>query len=700
MRLSVGIWADDNPFSDPRRRPPERSHLEGVVPLDGLSLAIGANSTGKTAMLENIEQALELGWRPRADRRLYRPQRARRQLLLDLDMRPGTRDRSWLESLEVADEMHAEATLASLAEEVRVGLTATIAAVVEELLEFEVDFLRDHGDGDDEAEQWLEHSLPSRAELEESAARGRFVLDLYDDIASLTLDPAEFEQPASSLMPLCTFAVLDQEQREAILPPVVSASAEATDVSALAETCIATLTASWFGISLDDTVEDPTDLPPRHPWITQDEFDKPQLALGARATAGVLQAAVSRLLPPFVAAEGSFRLEVLEPERWATGRSVIAGFARGRNFRRTETSGSGTRRWLALCLELATAALTHRQLTDDRGYRVPKPGIAATNPFWQKGFRSHDLQPSSRPQPLLLFDEPELHLHPLAQREAGRWLSQRLLDGDLHAVVAATHSPTMLGATSSGARVLALRRDQERTAISQLSGDLLAELDALSTAAGLGREAWLFVTRAVLVVEGRHDQQVLEAFYREELGRLRCRTLVLDGTKNSNRLLDSEFLGDSGLPLFVLFDNVRLERVRAGMSRDEMTDEEQRVTKLLSKSHDHDLAFLPYSEPDILCALPRGTVARRYGRQAFNKLTGSDDYWTDEIALWREAVESGQRRSFKSWIAEERLGLKRHTDLVTELITVLQPDELASSEMRQAIEELGVQLSTRDIGVL
>jgi hypothetical protein len=700
MKLLVGISADDNPFVDSRRRPRERSYLEGVVPLHGLSLAIGANSSGKTAMLENIEQALARGWRPRSDRRLYRPQRAKRQLLLELDLNPGSSDLSWLESLKVGDGVHEDLTLTRFAKRRNLSLTAAIATIAESLLESELDFHRDGDDEDDEPSWWLEEPVPSSEELEEVARRGRFALEMYRDAAYLSLDPSAFGGPASVLMPLCTFAALDQAQREAILPPVVSASAEATDVSAVAETCIAVLTESWFGISLDKTIEDPTDLPPRHPWITQDEFDKPQLALGARATAGVLQTAVTRLLPPFVGTEGSFRLQVLEPERWATGRSVVAGFSEGRNFRRAETSGSGTRRWLALCLELATATLGHRQLKDDPDERGRSLGETTLRTYWRNGFGLHDLQPSRRAQPLLLFDEPELHLHPLAQREAGQWLSQRLLEGDLGAVVAATHSPTMLGATSSSTRVLALRREDGRTPITQLSGDLLAELDALSTAAGLGREAWLFVTRAVLVVEGRHDQQILEVFYKRQLGRLRCRTLVLDGTKNSNRLLDSEFVGESGLPMYVLFDNVRLDRIRAGMSLDEMTDEEQRVSKLLSKSQEHDLVFLPYSEPDILCALPRVTVARRYGRQAFDKLTGSDDYWGGEIAKWRDEVESGQRKSFKRWIAEDRLGLARQTDLVTELLTALQPDDEASPELRQAVEELEVQLSMRDLGVL
>lgn len=705
MKFSIGIASNDLPFMRTEDRP-HRSHLHGVVKLDGLSVVIGANSTGKTALLENIEQALERGWRPRSDQRLYRPQRAQRELILELDMTPGTGDVAWLERLRIGTDItfSDEQPLGDLARERGTGMPRVIAELVHDLLADDVDQVSASPERWSLDEEVLQSPLPSVELLEQAAMDGRFVAEFQDELIGLHLVATSLGEPAESLMSRSAFAVLDEVEFEAIVPPVVSASAEAADVSALAEACISTLIDHWFGISLEGLVEDPTDLPPRHPWISQDEFDRPQLALGARATAGVLQAAVAALLPPFVKTEGSFRLEVLEPERWSTGRSVIAGFARGRRLRRAETSGSGTRRWLALCLELATASLKSQQLaaaepfaSDERVSFEFQARQAAREERWKAGFRAHDLLPSSRPKPILLFDEPELHLHPVAQREAGQWLTQRLIGGDVSAVVAATHAPTLLGATPSGTRVLSMQRSGERTEVRELTGDMLTELDALATTAGLGREAWLFFTRAVLVVEGWHDRQILERFFGEELGRWRCRLLVLDGTKNSNRLLDSEFLGESGLPLFVLFDNVRLDKVRHTDDGERLSDEERQVSKLLNRSQEHDLTFLPYEEPDILCALPRVAVERRFDRHAFEKLRGSDDYWTDEINAWRAEIEPGHRKSFKNWIAQDRLGLSPQTDLVAELTRRVEPGDLPSPALRRAMRELEIKLSAQDL---
>lgn len=696
MEFSIGITGE--PSAAPRARRGAESPLKGVVPLDGLSLTIGANSTGKTVLLENVEQAIEHGWRPRSDSRLYRRQHAKRQLYLQLDMRPGTRDWDWLGSLDTGFSGADSSTLSDEADELGVDIAQAIAELSYDAL---VDFSRtlEAENLDDVVDELFNDPDALMARLRSTAQAGRFVLDVdADGFAELYLDPRSHFEAVAGYFFGSAFAFPSDEQRAEVLPPVVFASAESADVSALAERCIATLTERWFGIAPAGTVEDPTDLPPRHPWIVQDETNQPVLALGARATARELQTATNRLLPPFIKAEGQLRLEVLPPERWTTGRTVVAGFGQGRSFRRAETSGSGTRRWIALCLELATASLQHRGFLDDsQGTIEYSPRLRG---LWSKGFQEHDLGPSKRPQPILLFDEPELHLHPLAQREAGGWLSQRLLMNDVHSIVAATHSPTLLGATTSATRVLALRREPDQTTIAEITGDILSELDALATAAGLGREAWLFVTRGVLVVEGQHDRAVLQHFFGTKLGSLRCRTLVLDGTKNSSRLLDSEFLGESGLPLFVLFDNVRLESVKDGMERDVMSDEERQVEKLLRRSDKHDLTFLPYHEPDILCALPRETVLRRFDHGTYEKLTGTDDYWTDEIATWRKQVASGQRKSFKHWIAQDRLGLSRNTDLVTELIGVLTPADLPSPALHQAVHELEVRITSQDLEML
>lgn len=111
----------------------------------------------------------------------------------------------------------------------------------------------------------------------------------------------------------------------------------------------------------------------------------------------------------------------------------------------------------------------------------------------------------------------------------------------------------------------------------------------------------------------------------------------------------------------------------------------------------HDLTFLPYAEPDVLCALPRETVERRYGAKTAQMLEGDDPYWTDEIARWRHESESDKRLSFKRWVAEHRLGLAQGTDLVPELLSVVLPSDEPSPDFRSAIRALEDAVRGADI---
>ncbi|WP_188584445.1 hypothetical protein [Egicoccus halophilus] len=53
------------------------------------------------------------------------------------------------------------------------------------------------------------------------------------------------------------------------------------------------------------------------------------------------------------------------------------------------------------------------------------------------------------------------------------------------------------------------------------------------------------------------------------------------------------------------------------------------------------------------------------------------------------------RVSFKRWIAEERLGLSRGTDLVPELLGRVVDEDEASPALREAMRTLEANLATR-----
>jgi hypothetical protein len=668
VRLAIRVTDEGVPFAARSGSRPTKTYLEGELALEGLSLVLGANSTGKTTLLEAVEQALVSGWKPREHRGLYRPQRSTKRLVAHFDTTDGTED-SFL--LAAAESIRDERSLGETVAQRNRPMSTVIAEISDEQAREEAE--------DEETYD----AIPPIELLHHVAREGRVLVEPDGDDTWLTLDLPE---AGDAVWP---FAVMGPSLRDLILPGVVAAAAEQADTSALAEALVGDLIAHWFDVSSSPGVEDPTDLPPWHPWLEPDEFDKAHLALGARSAAKLLTNEVRRLLPNFVKHEGPFTIRMLEPPHWAGGRHVVAGFEQNRRFQRAELTGSGTRRWLALCMGLANELLKARQITEIEEIRA-----------WHSGLSEHDLEPPTGRRPVLLIDEPELHLHPLAQRDAAAWMERRLLLGDVSAVIAATHSPTLLGATGSAARIVALRREVGRTEIHTLEGELLEQLDTLAVEAGLGREAWFFATKAVLLVEGQHDLEVLNHFYNRRLSGLRVRVLALRGAKNSSRLVDSEFLGASGLPLHVLFDNVRAEAIRGNLGEEPRTEEEKIMRSVMLKAEHDDISFLPFSEPDILCALPRATVERRYGKAAAGLLTGSDAYWTDEIDLWRQESEAQQRLSFKRWIAEHRLGLAAGTDLVPALLSTLEPTDLPSPELRSALEHLEVAVRSRDLDSL
>src|SRR5579872_4098779 len=105
---------------------------------------------------------------------------------------------------------------------------------------------------------------------------------------------------------------------------------------------------------------------------------------------------------------------------------------------------------------------------------------------------------------VVLVEEPELFLSPPAQRHLHRLLRDLAARGR-NQVLYATHSPTFLAVDGLDSLVLVRHGNREGTLLRQpsaLSGDrharLLAELD--------GERAEIFVSRAVLLVEGRTEK--------------------------------------------------------------------------------------------------------------------------------------------------------------------------------------------------
>lgn len=126
---------------------------------------------------------------------------------------------------------------------------------------------------------------------------------------------------------------------------------------------------------------------------------------------------------------------------------------------------------------------------------------------------------------------------------------------------------------------------------------------------------------------------------------------------------------------------------------DGLRDEERLAASLIQQSRRDDIRFLSYPEPDILCALPVRTVARRYPR-ALLDLADEEGYWGNLIARWRHGMEAARKRvAFKKWVATEVLGLREGNNLPLEALAETRVDDSPSPALAEALVELSAHLA-------
>lgn len=172
--------------------------------------------------------------------------------------------------------------------------------------------------------------------------------------------------------------------------------------------------------------------------------------------------------------------------------------------------------------------------------------------YWQR--RSLAGDPTGRLRPLLwLIDEPESSLHRAAEAKTARALIELSRD-PRRVIIAATHSPELLD--SHHARVLEVRRNAlgERSAVSELKSADRSALDQL----GLRPSDLLHWPKVLLLVEGEHDEVVLNAYLGDRLRAARVKILPLRGASKLPNTVDSRLLFElTEARLVALLDNQR-----------------------------------------------------------------------------------------------------------------------------------------------
>ena len=169
-------------------------------------------------------------------------------------------------------------------------------------------------------------------------------------------------------------------------------------------------------------------------------------------------------------------------------------------------------------------------------------------------------------QVVSFFDEPEAGMHRSAEDLVVRSMVERARD-PRQIIIAATHSPELLNA--QGARLVEVCRGA-----TELGQSVVQELDFsdLTTLANLGLlpSDLLRLDRVFLLVEGRHDEVLLDAFIGDQLRAARVRVLPLRGIANDKlrSVVESRVIFEStSAHLVTLVDNLPSELVSATWER-------------------------------------------------------------------------------------------------------------------------------------
>jgi hypothetical protein len=388
-------------------------------------------------------------------------------------------------------------------------------------------------------------------------------------------------------------------------------------------------------------------------------------------------AEANRLAPAFVADAYAVEVEPLYPDQWESfgGHRLalrLRSLATGREFD-VGLAASGVARWAFVALAEAIRRL-------------------AT----EYGSPDHDeddlIGPPDHGHTIYVLDEPEAHLHPLAQEQAASWIADLAREGA--GVLLATHAVPFLRLSLADVEYFRVVRTEDwTTQVERITGDVLGVVAESAEVLGLPPAALIQLTRAWLVVEGEHDRLILEAFFGRELRGAGVQILPLRGANRAKAsFLNLGALAPLGLPFYCLLDNARAEAVKSGrLERGRMSEEERIAEQLIELRRkgqvELDVFGLPY--PDIICALPMEAV-RQVAREAGAEPTGAT--WSDLIAQHQSQADEARRCGqkglpFKTFVLEA-LGLPGWSvdRLVAEALRRSEGPEPASPLSRRVAE--------------
>jgi energy-coupling factor transporter ATP-binding protein EcfA2 len=257
----------------------------------------------------------------------------------------------------------------------------------------------------------------------------------------------------------------------------------------------------------------------------------------------------------------------------------------------------------------------------------------------------------------ILIDEPEKGLHRTAERQTAKML-RNLAKEQSVPIFVATHSPEFLG--DPGIRpVLAIRK--EPTFRTTLEWDVERIFDSFGDL-GIDVADRVHLSRAVLVVEGHHDELVFRELFPEAIARSRVLVLPMHGGRFIANTPDSFFLVERlNCPIVVLVDNaetIRLERVRDDLMAVDPTKQSQ-LEYVLDKWLKSKSAEDNFMRQLLRRATETGVLGRIHPRGLrkldvleylpVNAFVPSGRSWDE---LRDEFAKQQKNKNFKSWLGQ------------------------------------------------
>jgi hypothetical protein len=274
-----------------------------------------------------------------------------------------------------------------------------------------------------------------------------------------------------------------------------------------------------------------------------------------------------------------------------------------------------------------------------------------------------------------VFDEPEAHLHPAAQRRLITTLDK--LDSADANIVISSHSPHFLG--MPGYAQAHVDSTEGYSHIDVLGpGDVQAR-DALARQLGITNGELFAGIGALLIVEGEHDRLILEALYDKDLRSAGIAVVRMHGTNNLLATAELDFIERYlDVPVVVLVDNAKVDRVEDGRVDYERLSDEEKKLRDLRKSRRGRKQYKPFGleRPDITAYLNETAI-----RQIHPGFSGWGRVMRDFNAL-------SYRPKFKDWVWERHAADLRTARQIRQVLDKMTNQDLPPvNELTRVVKE-------------